>query len=266
MDACYPFARYTLTDPDLPVGVELEAFNPLIPLDADSSGLPLAVLRYTLRNKTSQSVEAAIAGSMLNYIGSDLFAYGGKSYGMRNFGPGKQMGGNINESRRAAAADGTPVSGLLMRSEKVAERTPQDGTMALVALSSQTTWRRSWGPIHWNRHILTFWDDFSFDGCLDDPTDAPASPEGLGQIGSLASSMTIGAHGSGTVTFLICWHFPHRTAAGCGWDTLDPSGGWVGNYYTRRFADAWDVAVQTAPRAAAPGDGESAFRRGICGE
>ena len=100
LDACYPFARYTLGDPDLPVTVELEAFNPLIPLDADSSGLPLAVLRYTLRNETGQSVEAAIAGSVLNYIGSDLFAYGSKSFGMRNFGPGKQMGGNVNEARR----------------------------------------------------------------------------------------------------------------------------------------------------------------------
>jgi non-lysosomal glucosylceramidase len=247
LDACYPFAAYTLSDPDLPVSVRLEAFNPLVPLDVESSGLPLAVLRYTLQNKTEQTVEASIAGSMYNFIGTDLFAYGGKSFGMRNQGPGKLMGGNVNEGRRTTLAGGTPLSGLLMRSEKVAARSPQDGTMALVALSGQTTWRRTWGPIHWNRHILSFWDDFSADGRLDDPADVPASPEGLGQIGSLASMMTIPARGSSSVTFLICWHFPHRTAAGCGWDTLDPNGGWVGNYYTNRFADAWDVAVRTVP-------------------
>lgn len=52
LDACYPFARYTLSDPDVPLLVHLEAFNPLVPLDADSSGLPVAVLRYVLENPT----------------------------------------------------------------------------------------------------------------------------------------------------------------------------------------------------------------------
>ncbi len=36
----YPFARIEFADAQLPISVALEAFNPLIPLDADESGLP----------------------------------------------------------------------------------------------------------------------------------------------------------------------------------------------------------------------------------
>lgn len=248
LDACYPFARYTFGDPDLPLTVHLEAFNPLIPLDADRSGLPLAVLRYVLVNDSEQPVQASLCGSLYNFIGSDLFATPSRGSSSTPTGPGKQWGANVNEAR-SEAAGGAPLAGLLMRSTMVEPRTPQDGTLALSVLSNDVSRRRSWGPIRrWNGHILAFWDDFSADGRLDDPAPVVPSPAGQGMIGSVAASVAVPAHSSLPVTFLLTWHFPHRTAAGCGWETRDPEGGWVGNYYTQPFADAWDVAVQTASR------------------
>jgi len=247
LEAAYPFARYTLKDPDVPLTVYLEAFNPLIPLDVERSSLPLAVLRYVLVNPGDRPVHASLAGSLFNCIGAEISCC--------NTGPsispgglGNLLGGNVNEVRRATANDGTPLRGLLMRSERVTPRTPQDGTMALVALAEDVTWRRTWGPTNWNRHLLTFWDDFSTDGRFDDPPDVPPSPEGQGQVGSVGVTAWIEPQSSVHLTFLLCWHFPHRTAAGCGWDTLDGSGGWIGNYYTRNYTDAWDVALKVAPR------------------
>ena len=38
----------------MPVDVRMEAFNPLIPGDADLSGIPVAVLRFVLTNKTAE--------------------------------------------------------------------------------------------------------------------------------------------------------------------------------------------------------------------
>ncbi len=246
LDACYPFGRFTLSDPDVPLTVHLEAFNPLIPLDIERSGLPCASLRYVLVNPTGQPVQASVAGSLYNFIGYDSSGRRGQ-WSSKPAEPGQLQGGNVNELRRATTK-GLPLRGLLMRSQRVAPRTPQDGTMALAAVGGEATWRRSWGSRHWNRHILRFWEDFSEDGYLDDPEDAPPSPEGEGQIGSLAVGATLPPQSARSLTFLICWHFPHRTAAGCGWDTLDAEGGWVGNYYATRYADAWDVAVQTAPQ------------------
>ncbi len=50
-------------------------------------------------------------------------------------------GGNVNEVRRVIVGDSTPLAGLLMRSERVHPGTPQDGTMALVVLADDVTWR-----------------------------------------------------------------------------------------------------------------------------
>ncbi len=246
LDACYPFAHFTLSDPDVPLTVHLEAFNPLIPLDADRSGLPAAIMRHVLVNPSDRPIEASVAGSLYNFIGCDSSRRRGQ-WSSKPAEPGQLLGGNVNELRRATTS-GLPLQGLLMRSQRVVPRTPQDGTLALVALGGEATSRRSWGSRHWNRHILNFWEDFSEDGRLDDPPDAPPSPEGEGQIGSVAVSATVPPWGSVALTFLISWHFPHRTAAGCGWDTLDREGGWVGNYYASQYADAWDAAVQIAPQ------------------
>jgi non-lysosomal glucosylceramidase len=246
LEAAYPFARFTLSDPDVPLMAYLEAFNPLIPLDVERSSLPLAILRWVLYNPGDHPVEAAISGSLFNFIGAQPAPLTGPTTS-----PGSLShlpGGNVNEVRQAVTCDGTPLYGLFMRSERVPPRTPEDGTMALVVLADNVTWRRTWGPTHWNRHLLTFWDDFSTDGRLDDPQEVAPSPEGQGQIGSLGASLRIEPHDQANVTFLLCWHFPHRTAAGCGWETLDESGGWVGNYYARHYTDAWDVAVQVTPQ------------------
>jgi len=63
--AAYPLAQVTLEDPDVPVAVRLEAFNPLAPADADASGYPGAVLRYVLINRTEETVSAAVCGSIV---------------------------------------------------------------------------------------------------------------------------------------------------------------------------------------------------------
>ena len=53
----YPFVTVEFEDPNLPVQVALEAFTPLVPLDPDDSGLPCAVLTYTVTNTTSETVD-----------------------------------------------------------------------------------------------------------------------------------------------------------------------------------------------------------------
>ena len=45
----------------------LEAFNPLIPANADDSGIPIAVLRYTLTNRTNKRVSVSVCGSLPNF-------------------------------------------------------------------------------------------------------------------------------------------------------------------------------------------------------
>ena len=50
-DAAYPFGKVMLSDPDVPLRAELEAFNPLIPADSENSGIPVAILRFILQQR-----------------------------------------------------------------------------------------------------------------------------------------------------------------------------------------------------------------------
>ena len=57
---------------------------------------------------------------------------------------------------------------------------------------------------------------------------------------------------SADYTFLLSWHFPNRTPARCGWSAVKGEEKTViGNWYSKRFADAWqaaEYAVANLPR------------------
>jgi uncharacterized protein (DUF608 family) len=108
----YPLARIDFEDGDLPVQVRLEAFSPFIPLNEQSSGMPIAVLRYTVKNTGPAKMEAAIAFSVANPIG----------------GPGKSR---VVEHRRAEG-----IEGLLMTNPGAAATEPESGSLALAVLDS----------------------------------------------------------------------------------------------------------------------------------
>src|SRR4051794_5554864 len=100
--AAYPLAQVLLSDEDVPLHVRIEAFNPLIPGDADASGIPVVALRFVLINPTNAPVNASVCGSLENFIGWD--GNGGKA--IKGF----------NEYREKS---GWPVRGVLMQSAGV---------------------------------------------------------------------------------------------------------------------------------------------------
>ncbi|MBL4678493.1 MAG: hypothetical protein JKY70_20170, partial [Mucilaginibacter sp.] len=60
-DAAYPFATVNLQDDEMPVSVKLKTFNPFIPGNADASGIPVAVIRYEVKNTTDGELDVAVA-------------------------------------------------------------------------------------------------------------------------------------------------------------------------------------------------------------
>ncbi len=252
--AAYPFAQVLLSDPAVPVDVRLEAFNPLVPANADDSGFPGAVLRFVLTNKTDQPVSATVCGTMTNFIGFD--------------GTNGASRGNVNEFCRD-----TGLQGLYLRSTGVAPQAEQYGTMALVTTADRVSYKRAWPGESWNGGILHFWDDLQ-DGKLDD-SDAE---EGGSPIGSLGAEVEIAPNGQQELTFAICWHFPNRQtwtpgttsetqgdccSTGCCASESDPDR--VGNYYATQFSDAWDVARKLIDRLEELEDTTLSFVSAFCG-
>ncbi len=228
-DAAYPFGAVHLSDADVPLRAELQAFNPLIPTDSENSGIPVAVLRFVLKNDTDADIEAAVCGSLRNFIGTD--------------GSSGAPNRNVNSYREA---DG--LAGIFMESQGVAPDAPQAGSLALatpLASGSRISHRRAWANLSWGDSLLDFWDDFSADGALDDRDQAGKDDP----TGSLCASLVVPAGGARAVTFLLCWRFPNRTTwresgANHPQSTVQ-AGARIGNYYAERFADAWSAAAYT---------------------
>ncbi len=245
--AAYPLAQVVMSDPDVPLHVRLETFNPLIPADVDSSGIPVMVLRYVLTNPSSKPVAASVCGSLPNFIGAD-----GRATSNKQFEGFDSYDSQARENRNVFRKD-SKLQGLYMYSDGLEKTASQWGSLALATTArGQVTWREAWGKLDWGNSLLDFWDDFSSDGKLDArPADGQQDPRA-----SLAVSVQVPPKASKSVTFIIAWHFPNRN----GWAKLpdagtaatdsaapqNPIAEEVGNYYCTQYADAWDVAVRTA--------------------
>ncbi len=233
--ASYPFARVMLRDEDVPVEVHLKAFNPMIPPDAEASGVPIAVLRFELRNRTSRAINTSVCGTVPNFAGVSSWSAPRNRRGDR-----LPVGaaGNRNQFRTGSSAHG-----LFMDSAGVDPADEAWGSLALATTAAgRISHRTAWVEGRWGAPILDFWDDFSADGHIE-PRKAGSSPAPLG---SLAVEVDLPPEATREIVFLLAWHFPNRY----GWN-VDPEEqspeNRVGNYYTTRYRDAWDVIEKTVP-------------------
>ncbi len=231
--AAYPLGQVVLSDPDVPVEVCLQAFNPLVPGDPDTSGLPVAVLRYVIKNTSGQPLRASVCGTIPNFIGSDgsdLTADWKGDPAMPD------LKGNRNEFRR-----GVNVDGVAMSSSAPDPKSERWGTIALTTAAGQAlTCRTAWLEAGWGTPLLDFWDDFSADGRLEERKHKEAAMP----MASLAVESELPPGETRSVTFLLTWHFPNRET----WTPKNAADDRIGNYYTGQFADAWDAAEKIAPR------------------
>ena len=249
----YPFAHVEFEDGGLPVEVSLEAFNPMAPLDADFSGLPVGVFSWRVRNPGAVPVSVTVALSLFNAVGHD-----GTSV-LNNRPRGAGFTGNVNTWRESGG-----VRGLAMRKSAEAigagvgmgaGAEPGQGSTANGSLAIATPWRdvtylERWERAGWFDALQSFWDDFRADGLLPSVSAPDPSPEGTTDVGTVGLRATIPAGGEVTLPFVLAWHFPELTNY---WNRTSPRltsskvlGMRLGNYYTSRHADAWAVAEEVA--------------------
>ena len=219
----YPLGRLQLRDDDVPVEVDLEAFNPFIPTNVEASSWPVAVLRFVVTNRSSEPLTVSLAGSLQNFIGRD--------------GTTDVAAGNYNIT---ATGESGPyairMDGVLLRSRGVDPDAEQYGSIALGVMDGQDVSRRTgWADRTWGDSLLDFWDDFSTDGRLDERTSESPTP-----IASVADRRAIEAGATERFTFLLGWHFPNRRA----WEKTDI----VGNHYTTLVDDALTAIGRFAPQ------------------
>jgi non-lysosomal glucosylceramidase len=233
-NAAYPFGRVQLDDPEMPVSAKAKVFNPFIPGDADASGLPIAVIRYEITNKTDQPLTIAVAGSLDNFIGMDGFKVELSNFD-RSMNP---VGTNHN---RNSYRNSPALAGIYMTSDSVDKGASTWGTIALtttdVNSDYQISFRKEFDPKGWNANITDMWDDFSDDGQFKDTSfsSRPSDPRA-----ALSVKLQLKPREVREIQFLLTWHFPNRTD----WEDKKT----VGNYYTTLYKDAWDAAEKIVPQ------------------
>ncbi len=208
----YPFAFVRLEDPELPVRVVLEAFNPLIPLNDRDSGIPVAILLYRVRNSSRSPIHVSIYGSLSNFVG------------------GVGSDGQVNEGRTAPG-----MTGLFMTNKKIDASSPRGGSLALV-----TPWEDAGVWPQWPDGPANLWKFWEAVALADE---FPPPITGNSPTGTVAAHTTIGPGSEITLPFFITWHFPvvehwRRTRGPNG---LERTATWR-NYYATLWDDAWDVA------------------------
>ncbi|NUQ00113.1 MAG: hypothetical protein HUU35_09700, partial [Armatimonadetes bacterium] len=214
----FPIATVRLTDPAMPVRVELEAFNPFIPLNDADSSLPVAILVYRLINRTRQPVTATVFGNLTNVIGDARQVH------------------RRNEARRDASCQG-----LVLATAETPGDDPQLGTMALAAVAPRVEVLPRWPNQPWFGWLDHYWRQTAL---------APAFPPQVGQAdgdtGTVAATVELRPGGTAEVPMIIAWHFPRvghwrpQERDGC-----DCTPSWL-NWYATQWDDAWAVASQTA--------------------
>ena len=222
----YPFARIELSDPNVPLDVSLEAFNPFIPTNDADSGLPVAIFYWHVTNRSSSSVELSLVGSLQNIAGVRAF------------------GDNANVF---AATDA--LRGIHMTTTGHLPDSARFGSLAIATTATNAIHTARWDGNEWFDAQSLFWNTFAATGQLAGIDDSGPSPAGRTHTGSVGSRTILAPGDRVTVPFILAWHFPNRDNYWMnnifGYEP-DQDGPILGNYYANDFGDAWEVASYVA--------------------
>ncbi len=232
-DAGYPFAIVNLEDNNMPVSARAKVFNPFIPGDPDASGIPIAVIRYEIKNKTDKPLTVSVAGSMDNFIGMD-----GSVAEISTWNSIITPRGAKNNRNTFRQTD--RLAGIYMTSDSVDKNSRAWGTIALttpkINSSDVISYRTEFNTQGWNANFTDLWDDFSADGIFKDTTFPVKWPD---PRAGLAVRCQLKPKETRTVEFFLTWNFPNRM----NWNDQVI----VGNYYSTKYSDAWDVIEKVLP-------------------
>ncbi len=205
----FPTADVTFSDPDFPGEVTLSVLSPFIPLDSESSSLPVGIFRIEFRNPTDQPIEYSAVFSLANPFE--------KAY---------------NREQRTANGHFVTLGSYLPKDDLTY------GDLTLGTPAGDTEVQEYWYRGGFSDHL----DVFIRQLCTEDrlpPRHYDEERTVAGQdIASLASHITLSGGKSGSRHFVLSWYVPNRRND---WRSAPDPTPWK-NYYATRFASSMEVA------------------------
>jgi uncharacterized protein (DUF608 family) len=225
--AQYPVGEVALSDPAVPLRVRITAFSPFVPGDDIASGIPGAILEYTLQNPTRRPVDYQF------------------SFHLSHLAPGP---GEDQEASRTCA-----VEGLGIHYDNVLAPQAEDfGSAVLGVVGHAPVIKAAWLRGGWFDGISALWRELESGGFVANRGSSDSDRRGRnGGSVMLAGSLSPGQRI--TYPILIVWHFPnvhqrygpsaHAPDDGSGAPAFRP-------FYAGQWKDALDVASWVVPRYA----------------
>lgn len=233
MTSEYPFVEVALEDEKMPVDVTMEAFTPFIPLNPDESGIPGAILRYKVKNKTDKAVDVAIAGTLANLTGFTSNS---------TWGFMESEGEEYNEKR----IDGD-IKGIYCGTNGIEDYSVKYGDFSLQTREENVSIKPEWFHEAWWDGIHLFWDDFYEDGELREEDEEIGLRTQLGhrtnKVGSMSVKKQLQPGEERTFEFILTWYMPNRPSE---WkedvyNFESTKENTIKNYYATLYDDSWDV-------------------------
>lgn len=251
----YPFAKVNYEDNELPVGVELQVFNPFVPLNPVVSGLPCAIFTFQVRNKKNYNVHGCLGASLQNVVGWDgLTPISGNQCSL--------FGGNVNRIRWWKDS-----LLIVMDNPTLPDDHPGAGEMVLAALHRQAAPYNQWNH---PAQFIHFLEGFNLNLGIDarelqmNPVQAfdgreytkarfnktrllfpvGASPRGQTWNAGLIVPFWLEPLTATEINLVITWYFPNRYV---NFDQFGlrrdygKSKFWLGNNYAKKFSNAEEI-------------------------
>jgi uncharacterized protein (DUF608 family) len=216
----FPFARLRFQKAAFPLEVELAAFNPFVPLDVDASSYPGACLVYRLKNTGDVPVDATLAWSMMNPVGTGT-----------TLAPGEADGA------RGEYFEGSACRGIRFTNDRFATGAVHHGTAALTTSWPQVTVLPQWDRREWFDSVQALWNAFKATGRLEGGLLGQSTDRTAGTLGAM---VTLGPGEEVEIPFFISWVFPVATKY---WDHQgDFKGHSWKPFYATQWETAWDAA------------------------
>lgn len=206
----YPVGNVQYNDVACPVRVDLKAYSPFIPTDADNSGLPITVLEYTVTNEQEGELEIELGGWLQNMSGYLT-------------GQGKD-GQHQNRIEKADTYTRLMLGGKGKFENELADW----GNMSLTLLGEGKASAK-----------LTKYKGIDI-YMVGDETDEASETLGNPLIGGVYGETTLKKGESRTFTFLVSWYFPniHLWDAAHNWKDKQN----LRHYYDAKFDSANEVS------------------------
>lgn len=197
----YPYFWVDLEDASMPVKVTMESFTPFIPLNADDSGIPIAIIRYRVINETDAPIAVSVVGSISNLTSlKEYDRYTWQSFQVEDEG--------VNEYK-----DDSVIRGLYFHPKTLTNTSMYYGTLSLTTTSKNVSYKRSWLRGGWWDGLQDMWDDFREDGILETESyyvQKDTKYQAPEQNGSLSIHQTIEPYEEKVFEFQLSWSFPNR--------------------------------------------------------